>query len=433
MQLGLENIGKIRQAFIELNGLTVIAGKNDTGKSTVSKALFAMCSGFYNIYDKVKIERNKSILLSLRLAISIISEHNFSSAELPTKFDQSELLTILESKKNNPNLISDVLIETVLANTDQSIIDRNKKDPVLKEVLNKIVNRVCQVLSISNDEVIKNIINEKLTSEFSGQLNNIFYNNQGKISLEQQGIRTTTVTIVDNNVEDIQGVQDIQLGTVYLDNPFMINTKYAHFFDAFSIPWDHQYTLLRQLSNNNTQNTIEKIIVNKKLNEVYANISSVCDGSMNFDKKTGNFTYKLKNSDKSLNVKNLSAGLKTFVILKTLLQNGSIEEGGTVILDEPEIHLHPEWQLLFAELIVLLHKHFSVNVLLTTHSPYFLEAIEVYAAKHEVNDSCKYYLASSQSQNDLAEIKDVSDNLELIYKELARPLQTLENERYSND
>ena len=429
MQLGLENIGKIRQAFIELNGLTVIAGKNDTGKSTVSKALFAMCSGFYNIYDKVKIERNKSILLSLRLAISIISEHNFSSAELPTKFDQSELLTILESKKNNPNLISDVLIETVLANTDQSIIDRNKKDPVLKEVLNKIVNRVCQVLSISNDEVIKNIINEKLTSEFSGQLNNIFYNNQGKISLEQQDTHTTTVTIVDNNVEDIQGVQDIQLGAVYLDTPSVLNED----IDAFSSPSNHQYTLFRQLSNNNPQNTIEKILVNKKLNEVYANISSVCDGNMNFDKKTGDFTYKLKNSDKSLNVKNLSAGLKTFVILKTLLQNGSIEEGGTVILDEPEIHLHPEWQLLFAELIVLLHKHFSVNVLLTTHSPYFLEAIEVYAAKHEVNDSCKYYLASSQSQNDLAEIKDVSDNLELIYKELARPLQTLENERYSHD
>lgn len=342
-----------------------------------------------------------------------------------------ELLSTLEGKKNNPNLVSDILIGTVLANTDQSIINKTKQDPVMKELFSKVADKICQILSISDDEIVKNIINEKLVSEFSGQLNNIFYNNQGKISLEQQGTRATTVTIVDNNVEDIHGVQNIQLGIVYLDNPFMLNTKYAQFFNAFSIPWDHQYTLLRQLSNNSTQNTIEKILVNKKLNEVYANISSVCDGNMNFDKKTGNFTYKLKNSDKSLNVKNLSAGLKTFAILKTLLQNGSIEEGGTVILDEPEIHLHPEWQLLFAELIVLLHKHFSVNVLLTTHSPYFLEAIEVYAAKNEVNNDCKYYLASSQG--DLAEIKDVSDNLELIYKELARPLQTLENERYSHD
>ena len=61
MQLSLENIGKIRQASIELNGLTIIAGKNDTGKSTVGKALFAMCSGFYNIYDKVKWEKSNKI------------------------------------------------------------------------------------------------------------------------------------------------------------------------------------------------------------------------------------------------------------------------------------------------------------------------------------------------------------------------------------
>lgn len=428
MQLYLENIGKIRQASIELNGLTVIAGKNDTGKSTVGKALFAMCSGFYYIYDKVKWEKSNTISgLVKRAANSTISDHNFPSVESHPQFDQLELLSTLEGKKNNPNLVSDILIGTVLANTDQSIINKTKQDPVMKELFSKVADKICQILSISDDEIVKNIINEKLVSEFSGQLNNIFYNNQGKISLEQQDTHTTTVTIVDNNVEDIQGVQDIQLGAVYLDTPSVLNED----IDAFSSPSNHQYTLFRQLSNNSTQNTIEKILVNKKLNEVYANISSVCDGNMNFDKKTGNFTYKLKNSDKSLNVKNLSAGLKTFAILKTLLQNGSIEEGGTVILDEPEIHLHPEWQLLFAELIVLLHKHFSVNVLLTTHSPYFLEAIEVYADKHEVNDNCKYYLASSH--DDLAEIKDVSDNLELIYKELARPLQTLENERYSHD
>lgn len=428
MQLYLENIGKIRQASIELNGLTIIAGKNDTGKSTVGKALFAMCSGFYYIYDKVKWEKSNTISgLVKRAANSTISDHNFPSVESHPQFDQLELLSTLEGKKNNPNLVSDILIGTVLANTDQSIINKTKQDPVMKELFSKVADKICQILSISDDEIVKNIINEKLVSEFSGQLNNIFYNNQGKISLEQQDTHTTTVTIVDNNVEDIQGVQDIQLGAVYLDTPSVLNED----IDAFSSPSNHQYTLFRQLSNNNPQNTIEKILVNKKLNEVYANISSVCDGNMNFDKKTGNFTYKLKNSDKSLNVKNLSAGLKTFAILKTLLQNGSIEEGGTVILDEPEIHLHPEWQLLFAELIVLLHKHFSVNVLLTTHSPYFLEAIEVYADKHEVNDNCKYYLASSH--DDLAEIKDVSDNLELIYKELARPLQTLENERYSHD
>ena len=75
--------------------------------------------------------------------------------------------------------------------------------------------------------------------------------------------------------------------------------------------------------------------------------------------------------------------------------NSYIKTRGVIILDEPEIHLHPEWQLLFAELIVLLHKEFGLHILLNTHSPYFLNAIEVYSAKYQVADKCKYYLTEN--------------------------------------
>ncbi len=82
---------------------------------------------------------------------------------------------------------------------------------------------------------------------------------------------------------------------------------------------------------------------------------------------------------------------------------------------------------MLAELIVLVQKEFGVHVLLNTHSPYFLNALEVYAAKYGIGDKCKYYLADSE--NDIARIDDVTDNIEAIYSKLARPLQKLENER----
>ena len=63
--------------------------------------------------------------------------------------------------------------------------------------------------------------------------------------------------------------------------------------------------------------------------------------------------------------------------------------------------------------------------------PYFLNAIEVYAAKYQVSDKCKYYL--TENVDKVSQIEDVTDNIEKIYSKLARPLQVLENERYRYD
>lgn len=61
-----------------------------------------------------------------------------------------------------------------------------------------------------------------------------------------------------------------------------------------------------------------------------------------------------------------------------------LTENSVLILDEPDIYLHPEWQLLFAELIVFVNKYLNIHFLINTHSPYFLNAIEVYASKYSI-------------------------------------------------
>lgn len=167
------------------------------------------------------------------------------------------------------------------------------------------------------------------------------------------------------------------------------------------------------------------MIVSEKLEQIFDILNHICEG--NLTKQEDGYFYTSAKYDAPIALSNISTGFKTFLILKTLLMNGAIEEGGTIILDEPEIHLHPEWQLVFAELIVLIHKEFGIHVLLNTHSPYFLNAIEVYAVKHGIDDKCKYYLASSNAE--VSNIEDVTNNIEAIYSKLARPLQDLENER----
>ena len=49
MEIILKNIGKVKEANIKIDGITVIAGENNTGKSTISKSLYAVFNTFYKI------------------------------------------------------------------------------------------------------------------------------------------------------------------------------------------------------------------------------------------------------------------------------------------------------------------------------------------------------------------------------------------------
>lgn len=126
----------------------------------------------------------------------------------------------------------------------------------------------------------------------------------------------------------------------------------------------------------------------------------------------------------------MSTGLKSFALIKRLLEVGAIKEKDVLILDEPEVHLHPEWQLLYAKLIVLLQREFDLSMIITTHSPYFLDAIDVFSTKYNGSIKPHYYLAENVGNTSL--LHDVSDNIDAIYKKLSDPMQMLENLRYNS-
>lgn len=134
---------------------------------------------------------------------------------------------------------------------------------------------------------------------------------------------------------------------------------------------------------------------------------------------------------KGLSLDSLSSGMKTFYLIKRLIDNGAIVENGTLILDEPEVHLHPDWQVTLAEVIVLLQREMGLHILINTHSPYFLRAIEVFSGKYDTEDVVKYYLSYNDCDN--AKMKDVTFNISEIYKVLSDPLQRIENEGYNDE
>lgn len=60
MELELKNIGRIEKANIKIDGITVICGDNNTGKSTVGKMLYAVYQSFYDIQGTLERERGEA-------------------------------------------------------------------------------------------------------------------------------------------------------------------------------------------------------------------------------------------------------------------------------------------------------------------------------------------------------------------------------------
>ncbi|MCT6923075.1 AAA family ATPase [Metasolibacillus sp.] len=413
MKLSLKNIGKIKEASIEIKGITVIAGENDTGKSTVGKTLFAVFNSFYQIEEQIREERIGSVEEILGSLYKNQSQTLFLIEY--TKMPAKKIVDNIERYLSDPAILTKEFYSLYKNSIDDESLDEACKD-------------ILAVLNVSSGEIIKAILNKKLDLEFNGQINNVFADDRGLIHLAiKESIMSISLT--NNVVKEVKDSISLKTEAIYIDDPFVLDQVQRVWFSrSYNNHRDHLRDKLT--IEHNEGKVINKIIATNKFEHIYNKINAVCSGDVVKIDHLG-IGYKKGKSDKILDVRNLSSGLKTFIILKTLLTNDVLKPNGTIILDEPEIHLHPEWQLLFAELIVLIQKEFGMHILLTTHSPYFLNAIEVYSAKHGIANKCKYYLATVKEETSF--IEDVSDNIEIIYSKLARPLQDLENERYQDD
>ncbi len=426
MNLELKNVGKIKYANVELNGITVLAGENNTGKSTVGKMLFCIFHSFYKIEEQIQEERIKAM------------ERVFSTFDYANPFIRFLDITLLVKKIINSKELFLTNRSVLIKELEQFYTSNGKKvqQSVPQAELEKLAERVCIVLKLEDNEIRKTILRKRLQAEFAMNVGNLNH-------IEDDGKTTVKLTVKNNHIDFeiiknkkviINNYVSLTKEIIYIDDPFILDDLDARNVFTVFTTFEHRGDLLNKIVNGKVKDPfdftiIDEIIAEKKLEKILKIINDVCNGSLQAEEGK-NFIYKEENFNGSLDMINLSTGMKSFVILKQLLQSGIIDENGMIILDEPEIHLHPEWQLKFAESIVLIQKEFGANILLNTHSPYFLNAIEVYSQKYEIDSKCKYYLAKDSDGN--AIISDVTNKTEAIYAKLAQPLQKLENLEYGN-
>lgn len=421
MKLSINNIGKLKNAKVEIKGITVIAGENDTGKSTVGKILFSVFNSFYKLDEKIiKLKKtNIQNYLQRLITTNPFEDYPDFSKLIEKIFKDSSIYD-----KNDLKLRNDILYFIAENKTKSEVDEINETND---DYFENQIKKIQEILKISEEAFINFILTKNIGNEFSNQINNIYLKLTGEIELEIRNKRVA-IAVENDDVKSLGSKFYLDTEAIYMDDSFILDelnsNKKNRNNENDVILANHKEHLQNKLINKNP-NIIEEIILNSKLEKFLKKLNEIFKGSIRAD-KNGHFVYKKEGQPKELNIKNLSAGLKSFGILKMLSQNNLLEENGTIILDEPEIHLHPEWQIKFAELIVLLQKEFGMHILLTTHSPYFLKAIQVYSKKYEISDKCKYYM--SELDGEQAILVDKTNNLEDIFYQLTIPFENLMNE-----
>lgn len=205
---------------------------------------------------------------------------------------------------------------------------------------------------------------------------------------------------------------------IFIDSPdFLSKFNYLKNTMALSQQYQLNFSLPDEVGDLVLRISQPKVLDRRQ--KLFQIIKKLIRGEVYYDLLKDNIFYKKK--DLKLDMDQTSNGIKMFGFLQMLILNETIKEGSTLIFDEPEVHLHPKWQLEYAKIIVSLVKG-GVKVLVTSHSPYMIEALELYARKENI--SAEFYLANKVNETSI--IDNVNNNLEKIYRKLAEPISDLE-------
>ena len=318
MKLKLNNIGIIKEAEIKIDGLTVIAGKNDSGKSTVGKVLFSL--------------------------IKTISQSKMTTTSNLDYLDWQQY--------------------------------RNRFNKYIKSIFNRQISKDGTI----EFEYAKQSFGVKIKDDRCYE-----FNMPKEYEYDELG-EFRPIVIETPFIWNI-------LATLNTANSLRARNRELD-FEISPLIDDLHYTLTRKLL--------------PKEGDIKLNIKTIIEGE--FIEDNGSFIFQKE--DKNIELMNVAMGIKYFGILQVLSNSHYLYRGQILILDEPEVHLHPQWQLKLAEIIVDLVKQ-GVKILINSHSPYMIEALQRYGQK--ANILTDFYLADDYK------IVEAEQRLSKIFAKLSEP------------
>ncbi len=441
MKFTIENIGKIKSATIEVKGLTIITGENSIGKSVIGKTIFSLVKSVTGTIERFEDERYSEIYDILRNIESIFFSYQRKNKDkrilrrlinvhnVMRRFEQMNSKSPIPSLFTDKNYALHPFLDYLTETEDKflSSIDVNEEN-IISEVKSDF-NKIREIVKRPSDEErmlkgsFNHLIQHVFNNEFGNKLNkearaNLIFseNDRELVRIEVKNNKTCIfkteslifledATIIETPI--IISLSKFVTNNLAFNRPQKITRRRSIYQD---LPY-YIFDILQKIS----QST------NISLNEdLYRIIEKIISGKVTYNKRRDNFIFSDKNKNK-YDIINVASGIKSFGLLQLLLTSDCLNENTILIIDEPEVHLHPLWQLEYAKLLIELVK-MQIPIILTSHSPYFIEALKVYSDK-EIPNKTKFYLGKMQEKGSV--FKDVTNDLEPIFELLAIPMQQL--------
>ena len=401
----IKNYRAIKEADIRIDGITVLAGINGSGKSTLSRWLYYLINALHEFeqYQRKyfldalwkEIDKVQRVFRATPLGASYQAvSRQFRRFRIEDEPDWDSLKDVYYSfvKKAEEDLRSyagerqmpERLANYLLGKDIPEDMNINTIiETYLQECLYTFENGFTRYLQ-KIEKCRKEDLDKVIASEFS------------------DGERIpSTISLVEGDtplLETDNFSQPLTLSrAIYIDSPMAVSgTPY----NSNGI-WDN---FLKYLYLENSQKKKEELI------DYTAQIQSIIGGRIQLEddqfdiEKEIHYVNIEQNID--INIKDAATGVKTFAYMSQLLKNGWLDKETLLLIDEPEAHLHPQWIVEFARLLVMIHKDLGVKIVIASHNPDMVAALQSIAQKEEVSKDTVFYLAQKGKDDAMYEFVD---------------------------
>lgn len=372
MKITFENLGALEYGEIELADLTILCGENNTGKTYVTYLIYCILSTWKN-FASIDLKKEFSDLRKNGITtIDLENRFQFQWDEICSitvnKFERdfyemlaakSDLFDQLKIKLN----IS--LGETWKERTFKHELRSNKGNLLVTMVKDSGSSKM-ELAAPKSGEITRSIVplEEFIEERLFGFMLQDIIPDVFIASTERTGATTfkKQLNLATSNLIDLLS-QAHKEGADSITPRKLFETMYSR--PEYALPIRHNVQFLNQLPTTSAEDGP----FFKEFPEILAQLEGIVGGTY-VTNKEGNTHFQPKGSTLKLSLGEVSSSVRSLLIVWYWIKYNA-EKGDLLMLDEPELNLHPENQRKLARFIAsLINK--GIKVFITTHSDYII-------------------------------------------------------------